>query len=50
MRLAEINGEPGLLLVHNGTTVGAMTFEAADGRITALRVTVNPEKLRGLQP
>ncbi|WP_405790116.1 RNA polymerase sigma-70 factor [Streptomyces sp. NBC_01367] len=49
MRLAEINGEPGLLLVHNGATVGAMTFEAADGRITALRVTVNPEKLRGLR-
>ncbi|MFD5413672.1 RNA polymerase sigma-70 factor [Streptomyces nojiriensis] len=47
---AEINGEPGLLLVHDGATVGAMTFEAADGRITALRVTVNPEKLRGLRP
>ncbi|MFD4742507.1 RNA polymerase sigma-70 factor [Streptomyces virginiae] len=50
MHLAEINGESGLLLVHQGATVGAVTFEAADGRITALRVTVNPEKLRGLRP
>ncbi|MFJ6048523.1 RNA polymerase sigma-70 factor [Streptomyces sp. NPDC092307] len=50
LRPAEINGEPGLLLVHHGATVGAMTFEAADGRITALRVSVNPEKLRGLRP
>ncbi|PWK71073.1 RNA polymerase sigma-70 factor (ECF subfamily) [Streptomyces sp. CG 926] len=50
LRPAEINGEPGLLLVHHGATVGAMTFEAADGRITALRVSVNPQKLRGLRP
>ncbi|WP_328929243.1 RNA polymerase sigma-70 factor [Streptomyces sp. NBC_00190] len=50
MRLAEINGEPGLLLVHGGVHAGALTFEATDGRITALRLTVNPEKLRGLRP
>lgn len=50
MRLAEINGEPGLLLVHGGVNAGALTFEATDGRITALRLTVNPEKLRGLRP
>ncbi|MEU6212969.1 RNA polymerase sigma-70 factor [Streptomyces sp. NPDC090085] len=49
MRVAEINGEPGLLLVHSGVTVGALTFEAADGRITALRIAVNPQKLRGIQ-
>ncbi|MER7822199.1 hypothetical protein ABTX85_06505 [Streptomyces sp. NPDC096097] len=46
---AEDNGEPGLLLVHHGATVGAMTFETADGRITAMRVSVNPRKLRGLR-
>ncbi|MEU9083859.1 RNA polymerase sigma-70 factor [Streptomyces sp. NPDC048357] len=50
MRVAEINGEPGLLLVLGGVNIGAMTFEAVDGRITALRITVNPEKLRGIQP
>ncbi|MFD9412400.1 RNA polymerase sigma-70 factor [Streptomyces sp. NPDC059989] len=49
MRPAEINGEPGLLLVSGGVNAGALTFEAVDGRITALRLAVNPEKLRGIQ-
>lgn len=46
---AEINGEPALLLVYGGVNAGALTFEAADGRITALRLAINPEKLRGLR-
>lgn len=49
-RIAAINGEPGLLMVRGGVTVGAATFEAAEGRITELRVVVNPHKLRGVQP
>lgn len=49
MRIAEINGEPGLMLVLSGTCVGSVSFEAVDGRITALRVSVNPNKLRGLR-
>ncbi|MFJ4775840.1 RNA polymerase sigma-70 factor [Streptomyces sp. NPDC088762] len=49
MRPADINGEPGLLLVSGGVNAGALTFEAVDGRITALRLTVNPQKLRGIQ-
>lgn len=49
LRPAEINGEPGLLLVYGGTNSGALTFESVDGRITALRLTVNPRKLRGLE-
>ncbi|MFF4432783.1 RNA polymerase sigma-70 factor [Streptomyces sp. NPDC001513] len=50
MRVAEINGEPGLLFILDGVNIGAMTFEAVDGRITALRIIVNPEKLRGIRP
>ncbi|MEU9143783.1 RNA polymerase sigma-70 factor [Streptomyces sp. NPDC048349] len=50
MRITEINGEPGLLLVLGGAHIGAVTFEAAGGRITALRFVVNPQKLRGVQP
>ncbi|MDI2130408.1 RNA polymerase sigma-70 factor [Yinghuangia seranimata] len=50
MRVAEINGEPGVLMHLGGTPVGALTFEAVDGRITALRYAVNPEKLSGLLP
>jgi RNA polymerase sigma-70 factor (ECF subfamily) len=50
MRHADINGEPGLLLVLDGTPVGALSLEAADGRISALRLAINPQKLRGLRP
>lgn len=50
MRVDEINGEAGLLLSAGGVNLGAVTFEAAGGRITALRFVVNPQKLRGIQP
>lgn len=50
MRVGEINGEAGLLLSVGGVNHGAVTFEAAGGRITALRFVVNPQKLRGIQP
>lgn len=50
MRVTDINGEAGLLMVLGGAVIGAVTFEAAGGRITALRFTVNPQKLRGIQP
>ncbi|MFD8636912.1 RNA polymerase sigma-70 factor [Streptomyces sp. NPDC059533] len=49
MHPAEINGEPGLLLVYGGVNAGALTFDAVDGRITGLRLALNPEKLRGIQ-
>ncbi|MGR4878531.1 RNA polymerase sigma-70 factor [Streptomyces sp. LARHCF249] len=49
MRIAEINGEAGLLLAVGGVNFGAATFEAAEGRITALRFVINPQKLRGIQ-
>ncbi|MFB6614880.1 RNA polymerase sigma-70 factor [Streptomyces sp. NPDC085524] len=49
MHPAEINGEPGLLLVYGGVNAGALTFDAVDGRITALRLAINPQKLRGIQ-
>ncbi|MFD4241708.1 RNA polymerase sigma-70 factor [Streptomyces sp. NPDC058525] len=50
MRITEINGEPGLLMDLDGEHVGAVTFEAVEGRITALRFVVNPQKLRGVRP
>lgn len=50
LHIAEINGEPGILLTLGGMNVGAINFDAAeDGRITALRMALNPTKLRGLQ-
>ncbi|MEU6035331.1 RNA polymerase sigma factor SigJ [Actinomadura sp. NPDC047616] len=46
---AEINGEPGLLVYRDGQLVGADMIEVADGRVTAVRRVLNPDKLAGLR-
>ncbi|MEV0272154.1 RNA polymerase sigma-70 factor [Hamadaea sp. NPDC050747] len=48
LRLAEINGELGILGTVNGQPVGVVCFDFADDRITGVRMQVNPDKLRGL--
>lgn len=46
MQLAEVNGEPGVLVVDgSGATAGVVAFEVADGRVTHAYAVVNPEKL-----
>jgi RNA polymerase sigma-70 factor (ECF subfamily) len=46
-RLARVNGSPGLVIVEqDGTSVISLTIDA--GRITAVDIVRNPEKLRGL--
>jgi RNA polymerase sigma-70 factor (TIGR02957 family) len=46
---AWINGEPGLLATATGVPVGSISLDLdEDGRICALRLVVNPDKLRGL--
>ncbi len=46
VRLATVNGGPGVVATIDGraTTVG--TFEIDDGRIVAIRMVVNPDKLQ----
>jgi RNA polymerase sigma-70 factor (ECF subfamily) len=46
-RLVTINGAPGLLLRHPIAGVGAYSFDIVDGRIRAIYVVRNPDKLRG---
>jgi RNA polymerase sigma-70 factor (ECF subfamily) len=41
-----VNGEPGPVAVHEGTTVGVYAFEVAEGRIQSIWIVFNPEKLR----
>ncbi|QYN38806.1 RNA polymerase sigma factor SigJ [Pseudonocardia sp. DSM 110487] len=41
-----VNGQPGLIAQHNGTTVTVYAFDFADGRITQIWAIRNPEKLR----
>ncbi len=42
---AEINGEPGALIVGGGRVVAAGTFTVVSGRIAAIQLVSNPEKL-----
>jgi RNA polymerase sigma-70 factor (TIGR02957 family) len=46
LRQVEVNGQPGaLLLAGEGTLVGVMALDIADGQIQAVRSIVNPDKL-----
>jgi RNA polymerase sigma-70 factor (ECF subfamily) len=44
--LVTVNGAPGLLLRHPLAGTGAYSFDIADGRIRAIYVVRNPDKLR----
>jgi RNA polymerase sigma-70 factor (ECF subfamily) len=46
-QLVTINGAPGLLLRHPLSGNGTYSFDIADGRIRAIYVVRNPDKLRG---
>jgi RNA polymerase sigma-70 factor (ECF subfamily) len=46
-QLLTINGAPGLLLRHPLSGDGAYSFDISDGRIRAVYVVRNPDKLRG---
>jgi len=46
-QLVTVNGMPGLLLRHPLAGTGAYSFDIADGRIRAIYVVRNPDKLRG---
>jgi len=47
-RFTTINAEPGLLLFRNNELEQSMTFELADGRIRAVYIVRNPDKLKHL--
>lgn len=51
IRLARVNGQPGLISYYaDGRPQGAATFDISGGRISAIRLVVNPEKLRSIPP
>jgi RNA polymerase sigma-70 factor (ECF subfamily) len=49
-RLADINGEPGMLGFVDGTLVSAHSFVTDGARIVAIFAMLNPDKLAGLAP
>lgn len=48
VRLADLNGRPGLLGTAGEQPVGAVLFDVADGRVKEIYFVVNPDKLSGL--
>ena len=46
LQLVAINGAPGLLLRHPLAGVGTYSFDIVDGRIRAIYIVRNPDKLR----
>jgi RNA polymerase sigma-70 factor, ECF subfamily len=49
-RQGQINGQPGIVGYAGGHPMGVLTLDILDGRIRAIRIVVNPEKLRAVQP
>jgi RNA polymerase sigma-70 factor (ECF subfamily) len=45
-RMTRLNGQPGYLTFHDGVLTTATTLDTVDGRIRAIHIIRNPEKLR----
>ncbi|MEW6636675.1 MAG: RNA polymerase sigma-70 factor [Actinomycetota bacterium] len=52
VRFVRVNGQPGFISYHaDGSPQGAAVFDiSSGGRIAAIRLVVNPEKLRSIPP
>jgi RNA polymerase sigma-70 factor (ECF subfamily) len=48
LEAAEINGSPGTLLMSGAQAIAALTLTVSDGRITAIQLLANPDKLAGI--
>ncbi|HEY0944070.1 MAG TPA: RNA polymerase sigma-70 factor [Opitutaceae bacterium] len=48
LRFTQINGRPGALMTGGGALHNAFSFDVVDGRIQAIYIVRNPEKLRHL--
>ncbi|KSB88398.1 RNA polymerase subunit sigma [Caulobacter vibrioides] len=49
VRLARINGQPGVVLSHDGVVIQTMGLDIVDGRIAAVYTMRNPDKLARVQ-
>jgi RNA polymerase sigma-70 factor (ECF subfamily) len=50
MRIVQINGVPGIVSYHDGRPQSVFTIEVRDGRIEAIFIVTNPDKLVHLPP
>jgi RNA polymerase sigma-70 factor (TIGR02957 family) len=46
--LAEINGGPGVMYVHDGRVLAAVTWMVSGGLVAAVQIVTNPDKLAAL--
>jgi len=49
-RFTEINGQPGVIVYHQGQVFGVLTMDVFEGRIRTIYIVRNPDKLAGLPP
>ncbi len=49
-REVDLNGQPGVVFEAEGQVTVALTLDVAAGRVIAVRVVTNPDKLLALQP
>jgi RNA polymerase sigma-70 factor (ECF subfamily) len=49
-RIVQINGEPGVVSYQDGRPQSVFTIEAREGRIQAIYIVTNPEKMSHLPP
>jgi RNA polymerase sigma-70 factor (TIGR02957 family) len=49
MSIATINGAPALLGSFGGVVAGSLSLDVDNGRVVAVRMTLNPDKLGGLR-
>jgi RNA polymerase sigma-70 factor (ECF subfamily) len=48
LEAAEINGSPGTLIMSGSRAITALTLTVSDGRITAIQLLANPDKLAAI--
>jgi RNA polymerase sigma-70 factor, ECF subfamily len=48
VRVARLNGQPGIVVEEGGVATTAVTFDVVDGVICGVRVMANPDKLRAV--
>jgi RNA polymerase sigma-70 factor (TIGR02957 family) len=48
VRLAQVNGEPGVLIISEGRPITALVLDVAGGVVRKIHLVANPDKLEGL--
>ncbi len=48
VRIAQVNGGPGIVVTYEGTPVTTIVLDVADGTVQTIHLVANPEKLLGV--